>query len=56
MSASRLPAVELAVLPLLLAPKIGQGQPNYLLAHEELRGRGLTVLDNRCLLSLALRG
>ena len=35
-SASRLPGVELAVLLLLLAPKFGQEQSNYRLAHEEL--------------------
>ena len=55
-SASRLLGVELAVLILLLASKLGQGQSNYQLAHEELRERSSAVLKNRCLLPLALRG
>ena len=55
-SASRLPRVELAVLLLLLAPKPGQRLPNYQLAHEKPRGRGFAVLEDRCLLPLALRG
>ena len=51
-SASRLPDVELAVLLLLLALKLGQGPSNYLLAHEELRERSCALLKKRCLLLL----
>ena len=55
-SASRLLGVELAVLLLLLAPKLGQGQSNYLVAHAKFRGTSSKVLKNRRLLPLALRG
>ena len=54
-SSSRLPGVELAVLLLLLAPKPGQRQSNYRLAHEELRRRSFKVLKSRCLMPLALK-
>ena len=49
-SASRLPGVELAVLLLLLAPELGQRQPNYQHFKEELREGGSTALENRKLL------
>ena len=55
-SASRLPGLDFAVLLLPLTPELGQGQPNYQLAHEELRGMNSAVLESRCLLPLALRG
>ena len=55
-SASRLPSVELAVLLLLLAPKPGQGQPNYQLSHEEMRRSSSKVLEVRCLFQIPLRG
>ena len=41
-SASRLSGVNL-----LLVAKLGQGQQNYQLAHEELRGMSFTVLKDR---------
>ena len=53
-SASRLYGLEPAVLLLLVAPELSQGQPNYQLVHEELRGRSSAVLMNRFLFPLTL--